>query len=503
MVNRRQWALYLNGSTTEMVNPDILQELHPFFYPRGIAVVGVSTDEKKFGSRLFRALQRFGFSGRLYPIGRQSGSFQGIEIYPSVADLPEEVDLALICLPAPYVPDSVRECKRKHIPAVLVLSAGFRDTGTSEGEALEAELSRLAGNGLRILGPNCFGIYSPAGRVTMLAGPDFPRKSGTLGFLSQSGGLSAEFSRQLRSYGIRLSQAVSYGNACDITELELLRYFEADPRTHIVAAYIEGVRRGREFFNVIKRLAGRKPVLLWKGGVTEGGARAAATHTASLAGNERLWAALIRQTGVIPVHSLEDLLDTASALTLLPPQTDQRVAFVAGGGGFGVAASDTCYQEGLSMPAFHPEVRRKIAAILGPYGTSPNNPVDTGNPFPPAGMLRAILETIAASGDVGSIILHTSLSTEMHRIQDGTNAIDLEAEKGLEQVPVTILKERGIPVIVVIREGGDSADWMSWETERRRIRRYYLDQGIPVYPTVERAFQALGRTVRYYRRKER
>lgn len=166
-----------------------------------------------------------------------------------------------------------------------------------------------------------------------------------------------------------------------------------------------------------------------------------------------------------------------------------------------MAASDVCYREGLSIPPFRPEVRKKLASFLGPYGTSPNNPVDTGSPFPPSGMLRSILETVAASGDVGSIIIQTSLSTKMHQIQDGTDAIDREAEQGLEEIPVSIRKEWGIPIIVVIREGGDSDDWMSWEAERRRIRRYYHDQGIPVFPTFERALQALGRIVRYYHRK--
>lgn len=484
-----------------MVTTNIVQEMRPFFFPRAIAMVGVSSVEKKFGSRMFSALMSFGFSGNLYPVGRRSGRFRGIRIYPSLADLPEKVDLAYICLPASYVPDAVEECKKQNIPAVLVLSAGFRDAGTRDGQELEATLTRLAGDGLRIIGPNCFGIYSPAGGLTMLAGPNFPRGSGGLGLLSQSGGLSAEVSRQSGRYGLRISQAVSYGNACDISELELLQYFEMDPQTQIVSIYIEGVRKGEGFFKILARLAPKKPVLIWKGGITKEGARAAATHTASLSGNEKIWAGLIRQTGAIQVHSLEDLLDAASALTHIPPQTDPRVAFICGGGGFGVAASDSCYREGLLMPSFSQEVQQKLATVLGPYGTSPLNPVDTGNPFPNTAMLRSILETIATSGDVGSIIIQTSLSTKMHQIQDGTDAIDREAEHGLEEVPVIIRKSFAIPVIAVIREGEDSEDWMSWESERRRIRHYYHEHGIPVYPTFDRACQALGRVVKYYRYK--
>jgi len=477
--------------------------MRPFFFPRAIAVVGVSQDAGKFGSRFLKALKRFGFSGRLYPVGHKAATFEGLQIYTSIADLPEDVDLVYICLPAPMVPDTVVECRRRNIPAVVVFSAGFNDSGTIGGRRLEAELDRLSGHGLRILGPNCFGIYSPGGGVTMIPGPNFSRESGPLGLLSQSGGISAEICRQSGCYGLRLSQAVSYGNACDIAELDLLQYFETDPNTRIISAYIEGVRRGKEFFKIIKRLALKKPVIIWKGGVTPSGAHAAASHTASLAGDERIWSAIFRQTAAIQVHSIEALLDTASALTFLPPQTDQRVAFVCGGGGFGVAASDICYREGLSIPVFAPEVRKRLAAILAPNGTSADNPVDTGSPFPPTGMLHDILEVLASSGNVGNIVIQTSFSPKMHMIQDGLDEVDREAERGLKEVPVKIRDKWGIPVIVVIREGGgDETGGPSWETERRRLRRYYHEQGIAVYPTVERAFQALGRLVTYYRRKE-
>jgi acyl-CoA synthetase (NDP forming) len=493
----------MNESTQKIVNSDILEKLRPFFYPRSIAVVGVSQDPAKFGSAQLSAFRRFGFKGRLYPVGQGGAEFQGVQGYASVTDIPEDVDVAFICLPAPLVPTLVQECKGKNIPAVVVLSSGFSESGRAEAKQLEAELSRLSGDGLRILGPNCFGIYSPGGGVTMIPGSNFPHESGSVGLLSQSGGLSVEFSRLSRAYGIKTSQAVSYGNACDITELELLHYFEADPSTLIIAIYIEGARRGREFFDTARRLALKKPLIILKGGNTPSGAKVVASHTGALAGSETAWNALFRQTGAIQVHNFEELMDTASALSHMPPQRDPRVAFVCGGGGFGVAASDSCYREGLIMPALSQELQKKLDAILAPVGTNPTNPVDTGSPFPPTDMLKGILDGIASSGEVGSIIIQNSLSSKMHQFFDATERVENTAEEGLTEVPVEIKKRWGVSIMVVLREGGDSAGEISWEDERCRLRRYYNERGIAVYPTVERAIKALGQVVSYYQWREK
>jgi acyl-CoA synthetase (NDP forming) len=183
----------------------------------------------------------------------------------------------------------VKQCRKRGIPAVVVMTAGFSETATAEGSSLEQELAGLSGGGMRIIGPNCFGIYSPEGGLTQLPGANYPQERGGMALLSQSGGVSVEFCRLSRDYGIRLSQAVSYGNAIDITEADLLRYFEAGPKTRIIAAYIEGVRHGRDFFDIMRRVTPKKPVIVWKGGLTPSGAQAAMSHTASLSGSEKIW----------------------------------------------------------------------------------------------------------------------------------------------------------------------------------------------------------------------
>ncbi|MDP6509966.1 MAG: CoA-binding protein [Dehalococcoidia bacterium] len=484
--------------------PGILSELRPFFYPKAVAVVGVSQDSTKFGSRLCRAIQLFGFAGPLYPVSPRGTDFFGLPMYPSIDTVPGPVDLACICVPSPQVTDVIRQCRNKGIPAVVVMTAGFSETATAEGGQLEQELASLAGDGLRIIGPNCFGIYSPGGGVTQLPGATYPQEQGGLALLSQSGGVSVEFCRPSRDFGIRLSQAVSYGNACDISEADLLRYFEADPQTRIIAAYIEGVRQGRDFFYTMRHVTPRKPVILWKGGLTPSGARAAMSHTASLSGSKRIWEALFRQTGAIQVHSLEELLDTASALYHLPPQTDPRVGVVCGGGGISVASSDACHRAGLALASLGPEAHQHLASILAPSGTSAANPVDAGGPYPPAALLRDILMTLGASGDVGSIIIdRIALSARMRQALESAEDEEMEGDHLLTQLPVELQRRWGIPVIVVLREGGDLPPALEWEAERRRLRGYYQQRGIPVYPTAERAMRALGQAIAYFRYRDR
>jgi acyl-CoA synthetase (NDP forming) len=482
---------------------DILAELKPFFYPRSMAVVGVSQNPAGVGSSMVKALQRFGFRGAIYPVNPRLKELFGLPVFPSVLAIPGEVDFARIYVPAMSALSVVQECRQKGIPAVEIFTGGFKETGTDEGRKLESELAALAGNGMRIIGPNCFGVYSPGGGVTQIPGENYQHEGGSLGFFSQSGGLSEDVFRFAREYGIRFSEAVSYGNACDVDETDLLRYFEADPNTDIVTAYLEGVKRGREFFDITRRLTRRKPLIIWKGGLTPSGARVAVSHTGSLAGSEEVWAALFRQTGAVPVHSLEELLDTASAFYHLPPQTDPRVGVVCGGGGIGVAFSDACYREGLVLAEFSQGVQQKIASFLTPLGTNAHNPVDVGPPFPSAETLEGILNNLAASEEVGSIVLDkVTPSVKMRQLMGYTQQIGWEDKPWLEEIPVKIAQKWGILVIVVLPEGGDIPGNLLYAAERRRLRDYYLEHGVAVYPTAERALKSLGRMVCYYRKKQ-
>ncbi len=478
----------------------ITTELRPFFYPRSIAVAGVSRDHTRYGSAIFKTIRDFGFSGQLYPVNPKLDEYEGIKAYPSITAIPEVVDLVYITTTASQVPAIVRECRAKGVPAVIIISAGFSEAGTCEGRKLESDIKQYTGNGMHIIGPNCFGIYSPDGGVTQLSSAHFQKISGHVGIISQSGGLLDDICRVSRDYDIRLSKVVSYGNACDITEAELLRYFEEDDQTRIIAAYIEGARKGKETFEILKRLSLVKPVIILKGGLTPRGAIMVSSHTASLGGSEQIWDALFRQTGTIRVDSVEELLDTITAFSHLPPQIDNRISLICGGGGVSVMATDASYRAGLEIAPLSKGLRRKIAALLPPVGSSANNPIDVANPFPPAEVIRDIIEYLAASGEVRSIILDKlTLSCKLRQLFGYTKQISWKEKSWLKDIPVLMAKKWNIPVVVILREGGDVPGKLSCEAETRKLRAYYRNNNVAVYPNIERALKALGKMIAYYR----
>jgi acyl-CoA synthetase (NDP forming) len=478
--------------------------MKPFFYPRAVAVVGVSQDTWKFGSATLIAIQKFaGSRVPVYPVSPRITGFQGQKVYASIADLPPEVDLVIVCLPAGLVPDAVRQCIKKGIPSVEVPSGGFREVGTEEGKKLEAELASLAGQGTRIIGPNCFGVYSPGGSLTILPGADYPQQAGSVGFFAQSGAITEDFCSLSQDYSFNISQAVSYGNASDVNEFDMAQYFLADSRTTIAAAYMEGLKSGSAYFETIKQLAAKKPTVILKGGLTAGGARAAASHTGSLAGNDRIWEAFFKQTNAVQAYGMEDLLDTISAFYHLPPVKDNTVAVVCGGGGPGVIASDACSRAGLTLAKFDAPTLSKLASILPPTGASPHNPVDCDNPFPRTQVLNDIMETLGASGNIGSIIVDKiTLSVATRKLFGYDTQVGWKDEPWLEEIPVRARSKYKIPVVVVLREGGEALDGLAFETERRRLHKYYQENGVPVYSTVQRAATALGRVAAYYRNAE-
>ena len=330
---------------------DIHEELRPIFFPRSAAVVGVSQDTWKPGSSMLRALMRFGFEGPLYPVSARGGTLMGLEVYPSVQSLPEAVDVAFLFVPTQSLVDVVRQCKQRGVRGIVAFTGGFSETGTAEGRALEEELKKEFDGSFRMIGPNCLGVYSPGGGVTQHPGESYSRRSGDVAFIAQSGGLSEDFARAAPNFGFYCSKVVSYGNACDVNEADLLEYAGLDPATNVVGMYIEGPRDGRRFANVLRDVASRKPVVVWKGGVTPLGAAAASSHTGSLAGSVEVWSALLKQVGAIQVGSFEESLDTLAAFHFLPGLSDTRIGYVGAGGGNTVVAGDASYRAGLPLAA--------------------------------------------------------------------------------------------------------------------------------------------------------
>lgn len=460
-------------------------------------MIGASADLRKFGGRFLKVLLSFGYAGKTYPVNPRESQILGLKTYSRVGDITEPVDFASITVPAQAVPEIVEECLAKGIKAVQVLTAGFREI-SEEGQKLEEQLISIAAKGIRIIGPNCFGVYCPAGGQTILPGEDFPRESGPVAFISQSGGYAVRVPRQASGWGIRFSKVVSYGNACDVNECDLLEYLREDAETRVITGYIEGVKDGARFFKLLQEVSKTKPVILWKGGLTHSGARAVHSHTGSLGGEEAVWDAVFKQSSAIRVNSLEELLDTTLAFLHLAPYRGRKVCPVGGGGGITVAASDACERVGLSVPLFPTQLQKKLASMVPPAGTSVRNPVDVGSPFPLPAALRGVLEAVLTEGGVDAIIvdeIEMSISTPSMKGFGGNHG-------ELTQVPVDVKKRLDKPVVMVLPVEAIGADALEFEGARRNICDYYLSQGIPVYLTLERAAKALANLAGYYERRD-
>jgi len=477
----------------------IVEELAPVFYPKSHAVIGASAEARKFGGRFLQTLINFGYRGVIYPVNPQESEVLGLKAYPSVADIPGPVDFASIAIPARAVPGVLQECVTKGVKAAQILTAGFRELG-EEGQRLEKEIADTAARGVRVVGPNCFGVYCPGGGMTILPGENLPRESGPVGFISQSGGYAVRVPRRADGLGIRFSKAVSYGNGCDINECDLVEYMHQDPETGIITAYLEGVKDGPRFFSLLREVCQTKPVIIWKGGLTQGGARAARSHTASLGGQEAVWEALFRQTGAIRVNNLEELLDTTLAFLHLGPLAGQRICSIGGGGGIGVAAADAWERAGLSVPVFSPELEKKLLGMIPAVGASARNPVDVGGPFPAPPMFRAVMETVCTDADV-DILVVDEIEMAMAMPRGGQMFRPPEAMQEMVRVPLDIKEKFGKPVVVVMPVEAVSTAWLESEGERRKIRDLFLQNHIPVYLTKERAAKALANLTSYYQRR--
>lgn len=359
---------------------DRIPDLKYLFEPRSVAVVGASKDELKSGGMFVRRLLEDKFAGQVYPVNRKETEILGLKCYSSVAEISGEVDLAILAVPAQAILESVKDCARKRVKFAVVHAVGFSEMG-AEGREFESQVVRAAqAGGTRLIGPNCMGIYTSRGRInTIVPRAILPMEPGKVGFVGQSGWVSEVFLRHGGERGLRFSGVISIGNQCDIRVEDLIGYWGNDPHTSVIAAYVEGLKDARRFMEIVGRVCPRKPVIIWKGGSSEMGARSAATHTGSLAGSYQVFQAMCKQTGIIPAFGMEDTIDLAIAFTspFLPPGNNAGLLIEAGGGG--VALADACAREGLEIRPFSPGLQEKLAAYLAdrvPPSNNRRNPVD-------------------------------------------------------------------------------------------------------------------------------
>jgi acyl-CoA synthetase (NDP forming) len=346
------------------------------FHPNSIALVGITTATTWHWTRTFlEGLIEIEFDRPLYLVNPKGGEIEGRKVYTNLKDVPGHIDYVIGLVNAQIAPKLVEECAEKGVRAIHFCTAGFSETGEEPRIKLEAELAEVARrNGIRIIGPNCMGIYCPKSRLSF--SPAFPRESGSVGVISQSGGNSIYLVRQAALRGVRFSKVISYGNACDINESDLLEYLANDPDTKIIALYIEGIKDGKRFRRVMEEATKEKTVVLLKGGTTDGGARAVAGHTASLAGSRATWDALCKQLGIISVSSIDEMIDVLVTLLFLPLPGGRNVLLFGAGGGASVLIADEFESRGLKVPALPKEIIDQIREFTPIAGNILRNPVD-------------------------------------------------------------------------------------------------------------------------------
>jgi acyl-CoA synthetase (NDP forming) len=367
-------------------------DLEYLFHPRSVALVGITTVNPRHWTRGFlEGYLKFEFAsqGALYLVNPKGGTVEGCHVYASLQDIPDTLDFVVGLVPARIAPRLVEEAAAKGARTVHFCTAGFGEIAEDEGDKLQAELLRVARErDVRIIGPNCLGIYCPESRMSFSA--LFPRESGQVAFISQSGGNSNYLVRQAALRGIRFSKVISIGNACDLNESDFLEYLASDPKTKTIAMYIEGVKNGVRFRRALETAAKEKTLVLLKGGATEAGTRAVMGHTASLAGSSAVWESLCRQLGIIQIQNLDGMVDVLVTLSFMAVPKGRRALLIGGGGGASVVIADEFERRGLKLPQLPRSVIRELREFSQAEGNFFSNPVDYSQSMEPQNVKKAL-----------------------------------------------------------------------------------------------------------------
>ncbi len=469
-----------------------LKEFDPIFYPRSIAVVGVSATSIKAGSVWVSDLRSAGFPGPVYPVGSSGGRIGGLEIFPNLRLVPGDLDYVIVSVPRQSALDLLDDCAAKNAKAVHFFTAGFSEMDTQQGRKLEEQmLEKARRGGVRIIGPNCIGVYCPEHRIPFLMG--ILGEHGAVGFISQSGGIATKLVTIGITRHINYSKGVSFGNGIDLDASDFLQYLAADPKTKVIGAYLEGTRDGTRLFKTMRKVATVKPLVVWKGGRTEAGAQAALSHTGSLASSAAVWSAMLKQAGAIEVRSLEELTDTLLIFQRLEHGQGTRAAIVGGladgGGGNSVAAGDACIENGLKVPPLSSETKQKLSELLGEVGGILRNPVDVS---------QAQFRGLSTLFQAVDLIVKDTVSDVVLIQEDVEILLPIYSQKGLEEINdflIELRRRQNKPLVVVLPPG-------SVETKKLEIEQRLLAASIPVFCSMERAAKAIFRLNQYSCRQE-
>jgi len=448
-----------------------------FLNAKSVAVIGASRDRHSIGGALFANIMEGGFKGPVYPVNKEASYVQSVTAYRSVLDCPGRVDLAFVVVPARFVPETVRECAQKGVPAVVVIASGFAEVG-GEGHQLQEELVRICTeSGIRLIGPNCMGILNTDPSVS-LNGQFAPVKPmmGRMGFVSQSGALGYAIIDQANKLGLGMSSFVSVGNKADISGNDLIQYWEEDRNTDLILMHIESFGNPRKFGRLATRIARKKPIVVVKSGRSASGFRATQSHTGALvAASDVTVDALFRQSGVVRTETLEEMFEVAAFLATQPVPKGPKVAIVTNAGGPGILAADACEGLGLSVPELTDETKRELQSFLLPIAGT-KNPVDMTSVASAADYAR-VISTVSQDPNVDALIV-IFIPPIAVRTEDVSAAILQAAGRLGGKIPViaTFMAAKGV----------------TGELSGEKVR-------IPAYPFPESAARVLSRAVQYGR----
>jgi acetate---CoA ligase (ADP-forming) len=466
---------HINWRELSMTRKTTFDELDPLFHPGSVALIGASAKPGKVGRLFMDCFMEMEFR-ELYPVNPREQEILGIRSYPSVLLIPCPVDMAIVATPTASALAMVKECIAKGVKTIVINTSGFAESG-EKGRKAQEEMVRVAREGgARIIGPNCIGIYCPASKLPFLLRAG--KVAGSVGLVSQSGFFADYLTVTATANGIGFSKAISCGNESDLTAVDFLEYLGEDPETRTIVAYLESMKDGRRFYDAAREVSKRKPVILLRGGLTEGGARAAVSHTGAIAGSSSLWEGVVRHTGIVTAQSFEEVLDCLSAFHLhesLPKGT--RVGIVSGPGGIAVTATDRCLEMGLSVPQFSEAITGKLRSSLPLVGGSVENPIDLSlaslvGPHVYAEAIKILME----EEGIDMILVISIVGGERLRdiILDGTSGSDKQK-----------------PIAVVVMAG--TAESVG------RDCRMLPASGISLYPDALRAVKALHKLSEYAR----
>ena len=456
---------------------EILATMNRTMRPRAVAVIGASNETGKIGNSVMKNLINGGYAGEIYPINPKADEILGKKAYKNIGDVPGEVDVAVFAVPAKFVPQALREVGEKNVPAAVLIPSGFAETGNHE---LQDEIVRIGREqGVRLLGPNIYGYYYTPQNLCATFCTPYDVKGG-VALTSQSGGIGMAILGFSRTTKTGVSAIVGLGNKSDLDEDDLLTYFEQDDDTKVVAMHLEDLKDGRAFVEAAQRITKKKPVVVLKAGRTAMGARAAGSHTGALAGDDKVYDDILRQSGVVRAYSLNDMLEFARGIPVLPTPKGENVVIITGAGGSGVLLSDACVENGLSLMEIPPDLDEAFRKFIPPFGAA-GNPIDITGGEPPS-TYEATIRLGLEDDRIHALILgywHTIVTPPMVFAELTARVVAEAREKGIEK-----------PVVASL--AGD--------TEVEEASAYLYERGIVAYPyTTEKPVAVLGAKYRWAR----